>query len=100
MIAMHFAIHLAQLFPTFARKVSPYLEHVYVYQNGELAEKDREFLEYYRDTVLPALREELQSLSQQPPPSTASRFEQEVYKKSLHAKQKEIEALRKLISRS
>jgi hypothetical protein len=79
---------------------TPYLEHIYVYQNGELVQKDREFVDCYRNTVLPGLREDLDTMSRQPPATNASQFEQEVYRKSLHAKQKEIDALRKLLSRS
>jgi len=76
---------------------TPYLEHIYVYRNGKFVQSDREFLDYYKNQVLPQCREELNDLLQHSPAPGASRSEREFYRKSLDAKQKEIAALNKML---
>jgi len=41
---------------------TPYLEHIYVYQNGKFAPSDHEFLDYYKNESLPQRRQELNDL--------------------------------------
>jgi len=77
---------------------TPYLEHINVYQNGKFVQSDREFLDYYRNVSLPQRSEELSDLLQHGPPPDAGPEEREDYRKSIEAKQKEIAALRKLLS--
>jgi len=77
---------------------TPYMEHIYVYQNGEIVQSDREFLDYYRNQALPERREELNELLQHAPGPNADPEDREYYRKSVDAKQKEIAALRKLLS--
>jgi hypothetical protein len=77
---------------------TPYLEHIYVYQNGKFVPSDREFLDYYKNEALPQRREELNDLLQHSPPPGASPQDREYYRKSIDAKQEEIAALRKLLS--
>ncbi len=78
---------------------TPYLEHIYLYQDGKFAPSDREFLDYYRNQALPERHQELSDLLQHSPPPGASREEQEYYRKSVAAKQEEIAALNKLLSK-
>lgn len=82
----------------FTRFPTPYLEHLYVYQNGKFVQSDREFLDYYKNEVLPQLRQELNDLLQQSPPLGASRSDREYYRKSIDAKQKEIAAVKKILA--
>jgi hypothetical protein len=77
---------------------TPYMEHIYVYQDGKFVQSDREFLDYYRNEALPERRQELNDLLLHSPPPGASREEREFYRKSIEAKQEEIAALRKLLS--
>jgi len=77
---------------------TPYLEHIYLYQNGKFVQSDREFLDYYRNEALPQRRQELNELLQHSPPPNASSSEREYYRRSIDAKQKEIAALSKLLS--
>ncbi len=77
---------------------TPYMEHIYLYQNGKFVPSDREFLDYYKNEALPARRQELTELLQQSPGPDASRSDREFYRKSIAAKQEEIAALRKLLS--
>ena len=77
---------------------TPYLEHINVYQNGQFVQSDREFLDYYKNQVLPQCRQELNDLLQHSPGPGASRSDREFYRKSVDAKQKELAALRKLLS--
>jgi hypothetical protein len=78
---------------------TPYLEHIYVYQKGKFVPSDREFLDYYKNQVLPQLRQELNDLLQQSPPPSASRSDREYYRKSIDAKQEEIAAVKKMLSK-
>ena len=77
---------------------TPYMEHIYVYQDGKFVQSDREFLDHYKNEVLPRLRQELKVLEQQSPPQSARPDEREFYRKSIDAKQKEIAALSKMLS--
>ncbi len=77
---------------------TPYIGHINVYQNGEFVQSDREFLDYYKNQVLPQCRQELNDLLQHSPGPGASRSDREFYRKSVDAKQKELAALRKLLS--
>jgi hypothetical protein len=77
---------------------TPYLEHIYIYQDGKFTPSDREFLDYYQNESLPQRRQELNDLLQQSPPPGASPEEREYYQKSIDAKRKEIAALNKLLS--
>jgi hypothetical protein len=78
---------------------TPYLEHIYVYENGKFVPSDREFLDYYKNEALPARRQQLNDLLQHSPPPGASRSDREFYRKSVAAKQEEIAALNKLLSK-
>jgi hypothetical protein len=78
---------------------APYLEHIYVYQNGKFVPSDREFLDYYKNEALPERRQELNDLLQHSPQPGASRSDREFYRKSVAAKQEEIAALNKLLSK-
>ena len=77
---------------------TPYLEHIYLYQDGKFVPSDREFLDYYKNESLPKRRQELNDLLQHAPPANASRGDQEFHRKSVDAKKVEIEALNKLLS--
>jgi hypothetical protein len=77
---------------------TPYIEHIYVYQDGKLVPSDREFLDYDQNEVLPERRQELNDLLLHSPPPGASREEREFYRKSIEAKRTEIAALRRLLS--
>lgn len=77
---------------------TPYLEHIYVYQDGKFVQSDREFLDYYKNQALPERRQELSDLLQHAPPPDASPEEQTYYQKSVDAKKKEIAALSKMVS--
>jgi hypothetical protein len=48
---------------------TPYLEHIYVYQDGNLVPSDREFLDYCKNESLPHHRQELNDLLQHSPPT-------------------------------
>ena len=60
---------------------------------------DREFLDYYKNESLPYHRQELNDLLQHSPPPDATPEEREDYRKSIDAKQEEIAALNKLLSK-
>ncbi len=77
---------------------NPYMEHIYLYQNGKFVPSDHEFLDYYKNEALPKRRQELNDLLHSPP-SGASPEEQEHYRKAVDAKKKEIAALNKLLSK-
>ena len=77
---------------------TPYMEHVYLYQDGQLVPSDREFLDYYRNQALPERREELNELLQHPPAPDADPEQREYFRKSVEAKQEEIAALKNLLS--
>jgi hypothetical protein len=77
---------------------TPYLDHINVYTNGKFVQSDREFLDYYKNEALPERREELNELLLHGLPPDATPGEREEYRKSIDAKQKEIAALRKLLS--
>jgi len=77
---------------------TPYMEHIYVYQNGKFVPSDHEFLDYYKNECLPQRRKELDDLLQHSPPPDATPEEREDYRKSIDAKQEEIAALNKLLS--
>jgi hypothetical protein len=78
---------------------TPYLEHIYVYQDGKFVPSDREFLDYYKNEALPERRQELNDLLQHSPAPGASRSDLEFYRKSVASKQEEIAALNKLLSK-
>jgi len=82
----------------FTRFPTPYLEHIYVYQNGKFVQSDREFLDYYKNEVLPERRQELNDLLQHSPGPGASRSDREFYRKSIAAKQEEIAAVKKILA--
>jgi len=77
---------------------TPYMEHIYLYRDGQFVPSDREFLDYYRNQALPERREELNELLMHSPPRDADPEQREYYRKSVEAKQTEIEALKKLLS--
>jgi hypothetical protein len=70
-----------------------HLEHVYVYQAGVLVQSDSAFLDYYKREVLPHLREQLRSITEQKPALDASNLDRKIHQKSIDAKQKEIDAV-------
>lgn len=77
---------------------TPYMEHIYVYKGGKLAQSDRSFLDYYKNESLPKCNQELNELLQHPPASNASSDDRIYYQKRLDAKKKEIDALNKIVS--
>jgi hypothetical protein len=77
---------------------TPYVEHIYVYENGEFVSSDREFRDYYKNELLPQRRQELNDLLQNPPAPDASPEERAYYRKSIEAKKEEIAALSKIVS--
>lgn len=76
---------------------TPYMDHVYVYRSEQFVQSDREFIDYYK-TQLDALRQEFETLSHQAPPSDATQEERQEYQQTIAAKQKEIEAVTKMLS--
>jgi len=77
---------------------TPYMEHIYLYQDGEFIPSDREFLDYYRNQALPERREELNDILLHAPPPGASPEDREDFRKTVDGKKEEIEALKKLLS--
>jgi len=77
---------------------TPYMEHIYLYQDGKLVPSDREFLDYYKNQVLPERREELNELLQHAPRPDADPEDREFFRKSVEAKQEEIAAVKKLLA--
>jgi len=78
---------------------TPYLEHIYVYQDGKLVPSDHEFRDYYANELLPQRRQELNDLLQHSPGPDASPEDRAYYQKSVDAKKKEIAAVSKLIAK-
>src|ERR1700692_2673939 len=60
---------------------NPYMEHVYLYQNGKFVQSDPKFLDYYKNEALPQRHQALNDLLQHSPPAGASPEEQEYYRK-------------------
>jgi hypothetical protein len=94
-------VTLSDALEPFAGATAPtaYMEHIYVYQDGKFVQSDREFLDYYKNESLPERRKELNDLLQHSPAPDATPEEREYYRKSVDAKQEEIAALNKLLSK-
>ena len=77
---------------------TPYMEHIYLYRDGQFVPSDREFLDYYRNVALPERRQELNDILLHAPPPGASPEDREDFRKTVDGKKEEIEALKKLLS--
>lgn len=77
---------------------NPFFEHIYSFRDGKFVQSDAEFVAYYRDTVLPKLQAQLESMIKDPLVPEYDWSEREFYQMGLNAKRKEIQEVAKLLS--